>query len=218
MADIETPTGVLLGTFTPGLCRCGCGQRTRIAAKTQTRLGHVKGQPLAYIHGHHQRVYRKPIDRTADRLRLLANVADGPPDACWEWTGGRTDKGYGKYFIDGRTVGAHRWAFIFAKGPIPDGQMVRHTCDNPPCCNPQHLLIGTHRQNVNDAIARDRTTRGTRNGRARLNAEQVRHIRARSAGGETGTDLAKAFGVHHNTIYCLLEGKTWGWLPQEELS
>lgn len=215
---IETPTGALLGEFTPGLCGCGCGKRTRIATKTQTRLGHIKGQPLAFIHGHHQRVYRKPVDRTSDQARLMANVPKAGVDECWEWTGGRSDKGYGKYFIDGRTVGAHRWAYIFAKGPIPAGQVIRHTCDNPPCCNPDHLLAGTHAQNMQDAIDRSRTTRGQRNGMARLSPDQVREIRQRAAADEEPLSLAAEFDVHHNTVYRLLARETWHWLADEEAS
>lgn len=202
----------VLGFFEPGLCKCGCGQRTRIASKTSTRMGHVKGQPLAFIHGHHQRVYRKPVDRAADEARFNENVTRRGADDCWEWSGGQNDKGYGKFFIDGQTVGAHRWAYIFTRGPIPDGELIRHTCDNPPCCNPSHLLAGTHEQNMQDAVDRDRTTRGSRNGRARLTATQVREIRRRAAGGETQTALASEFGVHRNTVRSALAGETWAWL------
>jgi hypothetical protein len=78
-------------------------------------------------------------------------------DGCWPWMAARFQKGYGMFnagrFRDGRTDirYAHRVVWEFVNGPIPAGAVVRHSCDNPPCCNPAHLLIGTQADNVNDA-------------------------------------------------------------------
>lgn len=209
-ASAAGPT--VLGWFEPGYCKCGCGQRTRVATKTSSRMGHVKGQPLDYIHGHHQRVYRKPVDRAADETRHAQNVDRRGPDECWEWTGGRNKTGYGKFFIDGQTVGAHRWAYIFASGPIAEGELIRHTCDNPPCCNPRHLLPGTHEQNMQDKADRGRAPRGGKNWTARLTASQVLEIRKRAGVGETHVALAKEFRVHRNTVRAAVAGETWAWL------
>ncbi len=86
--------------------------------------------------------------------RFWARVAK--TDTCWEWQGARLPTGYGRVTFDGENTSAHRAAWILTKGPIPDGQHVCHTCDNPPCCNPLHLFLGTHRDNMQDAQRKGR--------------------------------------------------------------
>jgi hypothetical protein len=80
--------------------------------------------------------------------------------ACWPWTGWHDEKGYGRVNIGSRTTHAHRLAFELAGGTIPTGHVVRHTCDNPPCCNPAHLRTGTVADNQRDMVARGRSTKG----------------------------------------------------------
>lgn len=82
------------------------------------------------------------------------------PNGCWEWPGRRYPKGYGKIERDGKDVRAHRYAYVLAKGPIPAGAMILHSCDNPPCCNPDHLRPGTAKENREDAISRGRISGG----------------------------------------------------------
>jgi hypothetical protein len=80
--------------------------------------------------------------------------------ACWTWTAGRTNAGYGRFYIrennEPRTVLAHRAAFEFAHGPLPQGKLVCHTCDNPPCVREDHLFAGTYSDNARDAVAKGR--------------------------------------------------------------
>ena len=66
--------------------------------------------------------------------------------------------GYGAMKVDGKTVGTHRLAYEAFKGPIPDGLLVMHSCDNRRCCNPGHLSVGTHRDNVMDMVRKNRNT------------------------------------------------------------
>jgi hypothetical protein len=80
----------------------------------------------------------------------------GGPDACWPWTGARTSWGYGNTRVDGKTVGTHRVAWQLTHGPIPAGMSVLHRCDNPPCCNPRHLFLGSPLDNKADSIAKGR--------------------------------------------------------------
>lgn len=84
----------------------------------------------------------------------------GGPAACWPWKGAwRTEKGYGRILKDrrkGRALRAHRVAWELAHGPIPLGLCVCHACDNPPCCNPAHLFLGTMLDNNRDRDAKDR--------------------------------------------------------------
>ena len=81
------------------------------------------------------------------------------PDECWPWRGWRDRAGYGRLSIDGKMRRAHRIAYMRAIRPIPEGLSICHTCDNPPCCNPRHLWVGTTAENQRDAQAKGRTAR-----------------------------------------------------------
>ena len=79
------------------------------------------------------------------------------PD-CWIWDGGRTSKNYGSfcYYTKKPAIGAHVSSYLFHKGEIPDGQIVRHKCNNPPCVNPEHLILGSNSDNMKDMFESDR--------------------------------------------------------------
>ena len=80
----------------------------------------------------------------------------GGSEACWPWTGAKTTKGYGSLSRDGRTHLAHRIAFALARGPYDATVCVLHACDNPPCCNPGHLWLGTRADNNADRDSKGR--------------------------------------------------------------
>lgn len=86
-------------------------------------------------------------------IRVDGSAGD---DACWPWLGARDPKGYGQA---GKRWRAHRVAMFLTNGPIPPGMFVCHHCDNPPCCNPAHLFIGTVTDNMRDCAAKGRTSR-----------------------------------------------------------
>lgn len=111
---------------------------------------------------------KKPL---ADRLWPKVDKSGGAA-ACWPWTAARDPKGYGTIRSDiGRANKfAHRAAWEVTNGAIPDGLLVCHRCDNPPCCNPAHLFLGTHADNMADCSAKGRTCRGDRHG-SRLHPE-----------------------------------------------
>ena len=77
---------------------------------------------------------------------------------CWEWRGAKSPAGYGVLRHAGPTVSATRSVWSLANGPVPDGMVVRHKCDNPPCVNPDHLEIGTPAQNSRDMVERNRSS------------------------------------------------------------
>jgi hypothetical protein len=88
------------------------------------------------------------------------HVAVGGLDECWPWAAAKAD-GYGRFKIEGRLYSAHRIAYTLARGVIPPGTgyhgtIVMHACDNPACCNPLHLKLGTNRDNVRDMVAKGR--------------------------------------------------------------
>lgn len=83
----------------------------------------------------------------------------GRRSACWLWLKSRNNKGYGKLRYQGKPWVAHRLAWSLERGPVPDGMFVCHHCDNPPCCNPEHLFLGTAKDNMQDALNKGRVQR-----------------------------------------------------------
>jgi len=168
----------------------------------------------------------------ADRFWPKVNK-DGPVHSvfgtpCWLWTG-TTHKGYGLFWIPGRSPAkAHRVAWELINGPIPDGLNACHRCDNPPCCNPDHLFLGTLADNNRDMLTKGRASgggatgdrhgsrthpeklkRGEAHGMSYLTEEAVRTIRADYATGVTQATLAWRYRVEPTTIRRVLKRETW---------
>ncbi len=122
---------------------------------------------------------------------------------CWIWTGKRHKHGYGYYMHQGRRVLAHVHVRAFIQGEqIKKGVYVRHACDNPPCCNPDHLLAGTPRQNAQDMAIRLR-------GACKLTWDNVAQIKEMQASGMSIRKIAREFHVTHKTISRVCRGRTY---------
>lgn len=135
------------------LCECGCGSPAPIAKRTDSAKGWKKGQPLRYLLGHNPTPHRnRRREPTAPRFWAKVSQSDG----CWQWTGATTSWGYGVLRVKGHNVHAHRVSWELHNGPIPEEMFVCHKCDNPQCTNPEHLFIGTARDNALDMIAKKR--------------------------------------------------------------
>ena len=144
-------------------------------------------------------------------IRARAYFKEGPKKACWLWTGAINWCGYGyigKRFRRGKhkNQSAHRVVFEMYKGKIPRGKVVRHTCDNPACVNPNHLLVGTTQDNKNDSVTRGRHAFGQRNGVAKLTDADVRAIRKDRRYQYV---IAADYGVIQATISKIKLGNSW---------
>lgn len=163
--------------------------------------------------------------------RFWSKVDKKSSDECWPWIASRNADGYGNFLLDGRPEKAHRVVFLLVHGRWPQPCCL-HSCpegDNPACCNPAHLREGTNSDNVSDREARgrggqdkrrgdrngrytkpERSARGERHGRARLNQGRVGYIRQKYAAGNTTLLwLAKLLGVGKSTVYGVVSDSIW---------
>lgn len=126
-------------------------------------------------------------------------------DGCILWAG-HLNRGYGTLEWLGVRLLAHRAAWICARGPIPDGLCVCHTCDVPACINPDHLFLGTPAENAADMVAKERQLRGTKHNRVKLTEQQVREIRASTL---SGTKTAAQYGIGSSQVYRIRAREKW---------
>ena len=143
--------------------------------------------------------------------RLWAEVPERRPGECWEWIGRTTTAyGHGKFSWRRQRWIASRAAYHLFKGPIPAGMLVRHKCDNPPCCNPDHLELGDIPDNMRDKFERGRHRPGAEHPMAKLSDDDVRAIR-RAPG--TGVSIAAQFNISPATVSLIKNRKLWKHLP-----
>lgn len=162
--------------------------------------------------------------------RFWSHVTRTP--TCWVWhaaqRGGKgPGKRYGAFKVDGKAVLAHKFSYEAYVGPIPDGLDVRHGCDNRLCVRPDHLSVGTRKENMQDAINRGRIASGERSGTrlhpetiargenagaSKLTTQDVLKIKAMYAAGARIRDLASEFDVNRTTITRCISGKHWAHL------
>lgn len=174
-----------------------------------------KGRGYCRSHLLRFKKYGDPLtnfDPTVDPNETFAKHCGEPTETgCIEWQAALTNRGYGKFKSNQKTISAHRFSYEKHKGPIPEGFVVRHACDNPPCVNPDHLLVGTHRDNKMDAIVRNRVALGEEHGNSKLTEIEVAEI-WQLLPHHTYADIARRYGVAYQTIGSIDKGETWAWL------
>jgi hypothetical protein len=135
-------------------------------------------------------------------------------NGCWVWVGGKKETGYGKFYFRGKYTRAHRTAWEIVNGQkIPPGLVVRHSCDNPACVRPGHLLLGTMANNVRDREERGRSA-PTPN--TLLTKQEVKDIKRRILSGDNLNNIAKDYKMSYAAIYDIKAERTWNsvpWIP-----
>ncbi len=171
--------------------------------------------------------HEKATDPREIERRLLDRLVRAS-SGCWIWTGSKNEKGYGKIGVwnansDSATY-THRLSYTLFCGLIPDGMFVCHRCDNPACCNPVHLFIGTNEDNVRDMVSKernskgeshylrrnpDRILKGERIASAKLTERLVREIVRRSESGESQADISRDTGMSRASVCLIVNRKVW---------
>lgn len=151
---------------------------------------------------------------------LWSKVDKRGEDECWPWKGTLKDDGYGRVQIDDWNYYAHRVIFNLAnpglielKAPknSDESGFLMHSCDNPSCCNPKHLKVCTHAENMADKVAKGRTPdfSGDKGPRAKLTMTQAREARELKKNGMSTRDLAKKFNISLPSMKTLLRGDSY---------
>lgn len=145
----------------------------------------------------------------AERFWLKVDVRG--PDECWPWLASTNPNGYGQIIDDehGQMLKAHRVCWTLCFGPIPPGLNVLHGCDNPPCCNPRDLFLGTQAGNIADMVAKNRQNGGPPLGirnNCKITEAQADEIRCASG---LQRQIAARFGITPSQVSNIKSGKSW---------
>lgn len=148
--------------------------------------------------------------------RFWSKVQKGAADECWLWLASTnhadSNRSYGEFWVNGRRVKAHRFAWELAHGrSIPKGLLACHSCDNPRCVNPDHIFIGTHSDNLRDAVQKGRhqSPRGESHPLAVLTVNEVVEMRRLRGEGASAKCLANRYGISVQSVRRIIRGDWW---------
>ncbi len=199
--------------------RCGGPKRPRAARYCSRRCLYAAMRPAIRLCAHCgapcPRINKRYCsNRCANDARIAAHVARfwlrvEKTNDCWLWRGDIRNGGYGRFHSRGVGHQAHRFAYALTYGPIPDGRLVLHRCDNPPCCRPDHLFCGTTLDNVHDKLLKRRDRCGVDHYRHKLSDDDVRAIRALSTTTRSRRDVGRQFHVSHRAVTNIWLGVSW---------
>jgi hypothetical protein len=180
------------GTSTP---TCWCGEFS------QTNAGNKRFSSLCKQHFFLERFWE--------------NVKVGLENECWEWQGSKTQAGYGNIILDGKVHYAHRLSLEFSGEVIPPRYHACHKCDNPSCVNPNHLFVGSPRENMLDKVSKGRQAFGEKHPNAILTDAEIIIIRQMAEDGVFFSDIAKIFDVSESHISRIVARLVRTTLPKE---
>lgn len=149
------------------------------------------------------------LHRDLIEQKFWSKVNVGAQDECWLWKSERDYYGKVKLPKCGPQVDSHKLAYILANGAVPQGLVVRHSCDVKRCCNPKHLLLGTKHDNILDAVERRQHAFGERIGQSVLKDPQIVEIREQFAQGYSHREIARTFGVNRRTVGLIVRRQAW---------
>lgn len=153
--------------------------------------------------------------RSLDEEDFWKRVDIGSPNSCWEWLA-RKHKAYGQLTYQGIPYKAHRLAWtLHYKQNIPEGKVIMHLCDNPGCCNPAHLKLGTQLENIQQAVLQKKYHRpGELNSNAKLTSEIVGEIRSTRKAAKY---FVKRYGISRFTVYAIRKERIWKDHPSDNI-
>lgn len=196
----------------------------------------IKGRPLPKFCSHKCRghtgfrpgcsfrISELTEEQKFEKLKLSFEKHVIRKEGCWGWKGSKAHGGY-PVMSCRPEIGpdrGHRASWVIHKGLIPKGLFVCHSCDNPICTNPDHLWLGTQKENNDDKIRKCRQNNvpppvmnGEKNPAAKLSLEDVNAIKTLIANGRSCYSIGKEYGVSKTTIYRIRDGKNWKHIEAE---
>lgn len=180
-----------------------CSPKCIMYTGPKESLSHSKGKGFWQIADNEQKL---------TKIKELFEKTVIKKDGCWEWRNSKLRSGYGSISIGRhKFLSAHRVSWIIHYGEIPEGLLVCHRCDNKECTNPEHLFLGTYKDNSIDCVNKNRKNMnfGVNHYSAKLNDEKVRSIKKLLIENNTWRSIAEMYNVSISTIQNIVKGKTW---------
>ena len=187
------------------LCVCDCGTQ-RIISGSSLRHGHSKSCGCMKSEEAALRMREIRLKESGTIEERFFSRFKKTENGCWQWNAHADKDGYGVMSSHGKNIRAHRFSYEHHIGAIPQGMSVCHKCDNPGCVNPEHLFIGSAKDNAQDALTKKRHYIGDKNGRSKITEDHAKFIKSSSM---SGPELAEMFNVNRSTINNIRRGVTW---------
>ena len=182
-----------------------CEHCGKVFQASHKKVRQGKGR-FCSVHCRAKMAARKPVDE-----RFWANVQQSKSvNDCWLWTGNITVHGYGFMSVEGKIWPAHRLSYTMHYGPIPDGLLVCHACNTPRCVRPNHLYLGSDKDNARDKVLSMPLALRTR---GKMTSSTVKKIRNMATQGVSKHAIAKRFGLSYTTVWAIVTRKTWAHIP-----
>lgn len=184
----------------PRLCACGCGEWTRQVTSNNDLYDYKTGDYYKYRLNHSKR--KDPKERINERTITDKN-------GCLIWICADSASGYASVKFRGKPTNAHRMVWVVEHGEIPKGLCVLHKCDNRKCVNIDHLFLGTHKDNMQDMLKKNRQAKYEPEKNGLLSWDIVNQIRIDLSNGKKGFVIANKFNISTGTVSLIKNNKTW---------